>query len=71
MIWDNKKLILKKGVRYIGIAGDIYTALSWLDALAQRYYTPVPYLPKREYQLDSNSWIWRFPNGDVIAANPP
>lgn len=74
LAWDNKKLILKTaGKKVIPVynavstAQDVYTAVQWLEDHA----VDVKYLPEREYQIATNSFIYRWPNGDVTTAPPP
>ena len=74
LAWDHKKLILKTaGKKVIPVynavstAQDVYTAVQWLED----HSVDVKYLPEREYQIATNSFIYRWPNGDVTAAPPP
>ncbi|MFD7206155.1 hypothetical protein [Streptomyces sp. NPDC059893] len=74
LAWEKKTLVLRTAgekiipvVNAVSTAKDVYDAVQWLRDNA----VPAPYLPQREYQMASNSFIYRWPNGDVTAAPPP
>lgn len=58
-----------KLVPVLRAANTAYKVAKFLDALAPN--VDVKYLPERQYQFDSQTWIWVWPNGDVTAASPP
>jgi hypothetical protein len=72
LAWENRKLILKKaGGKLIPVynavdtINDVHNLLTWLLPDVDSKY------PTREYQLQSNSFIYRWPDGTVTAAPPP
>jgi hypothetical protein len=77
LAWENKSVILKTaGKKVGGKIIPIYNMVSTAQDVAQviDYLLPeveVTYLPKREYQLPSNSFVYRWPSGDITDAPPP
>ncbi|MFD0141445.1 MULTISPECIES: hypothetical protein [unclassified Streptomyces] len=74
LAWEGGKVVLKEAgksvvpvLKAVDTAMDVHDAVQWLDEQG----VPGQYLPKREYQLASNSYIYVWPNGERTAAPPP
>lgn len=75
LAWKTGKVVLKKAGEklipiydYVDTTMDVYEALQWIDRHTEGIKAS---LPTREYQFDSNTWIYRWPSGDKTAAPPP
>lgn len=72
LAWEGGRLVLRFGTKVYPLARAVHDTIDLYQTLEQLLPDIDPeYLPVRIYQPSSNTYVYRWPNGEETAAPPP